>query len=495
MKTSVENISLIDIDCDLLAVNLFNGSTKPEGATAVADKAVAGLITRLIKDGEISGKLGRTTLLHCGGKIKAKKIVVVGLGKKKKLDLEAVRTAAAAVVKKAQAIKAKKIATIVHGIGCGCLEIEESAKALVEGSILGAYLFSGYAKDKDEPEFQIKELVIIDNNAKKIKPIINGAKLGLIIAEAENHARDLVNQPSNIMTPTAFADLAKRIAKINSLKFAVYNPKALGMGAFWSVAKGSNEPARLVVIEYRGNPRSKEKIALIGKGITFDSGGISLKPSKNMDEMKSDMAGAAAVLGTMSLLSDLKPKKNVMAVIPLTENMPSGQATKPGDVVRSLSGYTIEITNTDAEGRLILADAITFAKAKGATQIIDVATLTGGCITALGNAASGLMGNDQEFIDKFISVSKGSGQRMWQLPLYDDYKEALKSKVADLKNTSGTGKASASSGAAFLDKFIGDTPWIHIDIAGTAFLEKSQGYLPEGATGVPVRTFIEFLIA
>jgi leucyl aminopeptidase len=265
------------------------------------------------------------------------------------------------------------------------------------------------------------------------------------------------------------------------------------MGALMSVAKGSDQPPHFVALEYKGAPGSKEKIALIGKGITFDSGGISLKPSKNMDEMKSDMAGAAAVLGTMSLLADLKPKKNVLGLIPLTENMPSGHATKPGDVVTSLSGYTVEVTNTDAEGRMILADAITYAKKHGATKIIDVATLTGGCITALGDAATGIMGNDQALLDEIIKTGNACGQRMWQLPLYDEYKKALKSKVADLKNTSGTGKASPSSGAAFLSKFVGDVPWAHLDIAGTAFLEKGRGYLPEGATGVPVRTLIEFL--
>ncbi|MCU0641176.1 MAG: leucyl aminopeptidase [Candidatus Margulisbacteria bacterium] len=493
MKIKVECRELAQVSCDLLVVNVFAGQKKLDGATAAADKALGGMITSLLKDGEITGKLGQITLLHWSGKLKAGKIAVVGLGEQSKIDLEAVRTASAAAIKAARESKAKKVATIVHGCGCGETDPVEAAKAVVEGSVLGVYRFAGYAKDKEETEFAPAELVLFDHDRAKIGKLSRGAKLGLIIAEAENHARDLVNMPANRMTPSVFAALAKRIAKINRLKFTQLDPKKAGMELFWAVAKGSNEPPKLIALEYRGAPRSKEKIALIGKGITFDSGGISLKPSKNMDEMKSDMAGAAAVLGVMSLLSDLKPKHNVIGIIPLTENMPSGHATKPGDIVGSLSGYTVEVTNTDAEGRMILGDAITYAKKRGATKMIDIATLTGGAIVALGDAATAVMGNDQTLVDQVLAAGNRSGQKMWQLPIYDEYKESMKSQVADLKNTAGTGKAQPSTGAAFLSKFVGDTPWAHLDIAGTAFLQKSRGYLPEGATGVPVRTLIELL--
>jgi leucyl aminopeptidase len=493
MKIRVECGSLEKFPCDLLVVNVFAGQKQLTGATAAVDQALGGMISSLIKDGEIDGKAGKATLLHNHGKLKARKVLIVGLGEHDKLDLEAIRTASAAALKKAREARAKKVATVVHGCGCGDLEPSEAAKALVEGAVLGVYRFAGYAKDKDEPEFEPVELVLVDRDRAKISKLSSGAKLGLIIAEAENHARDLVNEPSNRMTPTMFAAVAKRIAKINRLKFTQLDPKKAGMELFWAVARGSNEPPKLVALEYRGNPRSKEKIALIGKGITFDSGGISLKPSKNMEEMKSDMAGAAAVLGVMSLLADLKPKQNVIGVIPLTENMPSGHATKPGDIVGSLSGYTVEVTNTDAEGRMILADAITYAQQRGATAMIDIATLTGGAIVALGDAATAVMGNDQALVDRILDAGNRSGQKMWQLPIYDEYKESMKSKVADLKNTAGTGKAQPSTGAAFLAKFVGDTPWAHLDIAGTAFLQKGRGYLPEGATGVPVRTLIELL--
>jgi len=433
--------------------------------------------------GDFKGKLGEVEV--------SGKNIIVGLGKKEKFDLEAVRTAASAAIKKAREVKARTVSAVIFK-GRG-IAVCDAAKAMVEGAVLGLYRFAGYAKEKEKPDFAIGQLVLIENDKKNLKPAEKGAELGRIIAEAENHARDLVNEPSNKLTPTAFAKLAERIAKINNLKFRSLDPKAEGLGALLAVAKGSDEPPRMVVLEYRGDAKSKEKIALIGKGITFDSGGISLKPSKKMYEMKCDMAGAAAVLGVMSLLNDLKPKKNVIGVIPLTENMPSGHATKPGDVVGSLSGLTIEVINTDAEGRMILADAVTYAKKLGATKLVDIATLTGGCIVALGDASTGVIGNNQKLIDQIVETGNNCGQRMWQLPLYDEFKQSLKSKLADIKNSSETGKAQPSTGAAFISKFVGNTPWAHLDIAGTAFLDKEHGYLPEGATGVPVRTLIEWL--
>jgi len=492
MRINVLCSSIKDIKCDLLVVDHFEGDKKLSGLAAEADKSLNGLIAILRRDGEIDGKLGKITLLHCPGNLKAKKIAVVGLGKRDKLDLDAIRQIASAVINKAREVRAKKIAIAVPV--SQKINSEEAAKATVEGSVLGFYRFPGYAKEKEQPDFIVEELVLFECDKGKIKALKEGAELGRIIAEAENHARDLVNSPSNKLTPTGFSRLAGQIAKVNKLKFVSLDPRKEGMEALVSVAKGSDEPPRLVAIEYKGNPKSKEKIALIGKGITFDSGGISLKPSKNMGEMKTDMAGAAAVLGIMSLLSDFKPKKNVIGIMPLTENMPSGHATKPGDVVGSLSGYTIEVVNTDAEGRLILADAITYAKKRGATKMIDIATLTGGCIVALGDAASGIIGNDQELIDQLKKIGDRCGQKLWQLPLYDEYKEMMKSNIADLRNSSDTGKAQPSAGAAFLSKFVGDTSWAHLDVAGTAYLSKPGKYLAEGATGVPVRTIIEWLL-
>ncbi|KAF0132680.1 MAG: leucyl aminopeptidase, partial [Candidatus Saganbacteria bacterium] len=319
MQIKVLSSKLENIKCDILAIGIFEDEKKLSGAALQADKAVKGMITRLVKEGEICGKPGEITVIHCISGLKAKKIAVIGLGKKEDLDLEGIRIASSKVINKAKEIKAGIVAIVAF-------DLADSAKALVEGAILGGYKFSGYAKEKEPLEFIIDELFLVEWDKKKIKAANEGAELGRIIAEAENHARDLVNAPSNKMTPTAFAKLAQGIAKVNKLKFTLLDPESAGMECLMAVAKGSNEPPKLVAIEYIGNPKSKEKIALIGKGITFDSGGISLKPSKNMGEMKTDMAGAAAVLGIMSLLSDLKPKKNVVGVIPLTENMPSGHA-------------------------------------------------------------------------------------------------------------------------------------------------------------------------
>ncbi|HVN66944.1 MAG TPA: M17 family peptidase N-terminal domain-containing protein, partial [Candidatus Sulfotelmatobacter sp.] len=304
MRIDVKCISDVHVRSDLLVVNHYEDDKSLGEAARSADKVLGGIISRLVKDGEISGKLGQITIIHPAGKLKAKKLAVAGMGKKEKLDLDAVRCVAAAVANKAREIKAKSIATVVHGAGKGGLDVKDAAKALVEGFVLGSYRFAGYAKDKDEPKFEISDLLVIECDKNKMKLIRSGAELGRIIAEAENHARDLVNAPSNLLTPTGFAKLAVKIAKINKLKAIVIDPKKAGMEALMSVAKGSDEPPKLVAIEYNGDPRSREKIALIGKGITFDSGGISLKPSKNMEEMKTDMAGAAAVLGIMSLLSD-----------------------------------------------------------------------------------------------------------------------------------------------------------------------------------------------
>jgi leucyl aminopeptidase len=494
VKIKIECASITEYNCDLLVVNEFEGVKQPGGATGAVDKALGGLIAKLSREGEISGKLGKVTLIHSSGKTRAGKIAVVGLGKREQFNLEAVRVASAAALKKAVEIKAKKVATIVHGVGIGGLDAGAAAQALVEGSVLGSYKFFGYAKEKEDADFKIETLTLVDCNRDKISSLKKGAELGQMVSEAENRVRDLANTPANRLTPLDFARRAGQVARENKLKFTSLDPKVAGMELLWAVARGSKEPPRLVALEYRGNPGSKEKIALIGKGITFDSGGISLKPSKKMDEMKTDMAGAAVVLEVVKLAKLLRLKKNVLAVMPLTENMPSGSASKPGDVVGSLSGYTTEIINTDAEGRMILADAITYAKEKGATRLLDVATLTGGCVIALGDAASGVFGNDQRLIDKVIEVGNRCGQKMWPLPLFDEYKEMLKSSIADIKNSTNTGKASPSTGAAFLARFVGNTPWVHIDIAGTARSDREHGYLPEGATGVPVRTLIEFLI-
>lgn len=494
MKIKVVCASINDVSCDLLVVNEFAGVKHPGGATGAIDKALNGLITEITSAGEVSGKLGNVPVIHTQGKIKAKHVAVAGLGDRKDFDLDKVRTVSASVMKKAKEIKAKTVATIVHGAGIGGLDPKDAAHAVVLGSILGDYEYLEF-KTKKENGFAVEELIIVDYDPEKVKVIEEGAKLGETIALAVNRARDLVNGPSNKVTPTYLADYAKKIAGESGLSCEVLeieDMKVLGMHSLLAIAKGSKEPAKMVVLKY--NVKGKGDITgLVGKGITFDSGGISIKPSKGMEEMKTDMAGAAAVIETMAILSKLKIDRSVIAVIPLTENMPGGGAIKPGDIVSSLEGKNVEIISTDAEGRMILSDALTYARKLGATRLIDYATLTGGCRTALGDAASGIFGNDQSFLDKFMAASAGAGEKVWQLPIYDEYKEYIKSDVADFKNSSN-GKASPSVGAIYLKEFVGDVPWIHVDIAGTAYLEREAGYIGKGASGVGVRTMVEYLI-
>jgi leucyl aminopeptidase len=497
MKIKVEQVSLTEIRCDLLVVNLFEGVKVLGGATGAVDKALGGELTKSIKQGEMEGKLGQVTILHTLGKLPAQRLAVVGLGKKEEFGPDEIRTASAAAIKAAKGIRAERVATIVHGAGIGGLDIRGAAQAAAEGAVLGEYEFEGYKSENPKSEVRnprINELLIIEKDKGKIRSLSEGAEVGEILARAQNRARGLVNGPANKITPTYLANYARKMAKEVGLKCSVLDPREEGMESIWAVAKGSKEPAKVVVLEAKGQrPKAKGLIALIGKGITFDAGGISIKPSRKLWEMKTDMAGAAAVIEVMRALAQLKIKKNVLAVIPLTENMPDGGAFKPGDVVSSLSKITTEVISTDAEGRMILADAITYAKQKGAKQIIDCATLTGGCVTALGDVASGLMGNDEKLMEAIRKVAEGSGEKLWPLPLYKEYREYLKSAVADQKNcTEGKG-ASPSTGATFLHKFVGDTPWIHIDIAGTAYLSKGRGYLSEGASGVPVRTLVEFI--
>jgi leucyl aminopeptidase len=490
MKINVKNLSLTEVKCDLLVVNMYEDIKTLGGTVDTVDRKLDGAIKDLIKAGEITGKVGQINLIHTQGKLPARQVAVVGMGKSTEFKLDDVRIVAGAAMAEAKRIKAEKLATVVHGAGRKDLDFARVAQALVEGTLIEGYSYKGFTTIKDDNFFEVAELLIVEISPEKIKAITEGAKIGQIIAESVNNARDLVNGPSNLVTPTYLANWAKKIpgttVEVLSLKESIKR----GFEAFCSIGKGAREPAKFIIMRYgKGRP----EIALIGKGITFDAGGISLKPSRKLWEMKTDMSGAAAVLEAMRVISKLKIKKNVMAILPCTENMPQEEVIKPGDVIGSLSGKTIEIISTDAEGRLVIADAITYAKKLKVKSIIDVATLTGACIVALGDVASGIMGNDQELLDQLITAGKSSGEKIWQLPLFDEYKEYTKSKIADIKNASELGKAGTSTGGIFLGLFAEDTSWAHIDIAGTAFFDKERKYLSYGATGVMVRTLVEFL--
>ena len=482
---------------DALIVNLFEGVTKPGGATGAVDQALGGLISHAIAQGEFQGKAGTTLLLHTQGKLKADRVLVVGLGKQEKCGPDAVRSVTGEALRLLRRHRCRSVGTILHGTGTGGLGFPEAAQAVTEGALLGLYTFDRYKQKKDDDDhWQIQELTLLVRDRSHMAEVRAAAAAGQVITRAVNLARDLVNEPSNALTPQALAARARAVAKAGRLTCQILERRAverLGMGAFLGVAQGSSRPPVLIVLSYRGGRGKQVELGLVGKGITFDSGGISIKPSEGMEQMKGDMAGGAAVIAALGAVAELKPAINVTAIVPACENLPSGSALKPGDVVRVMDGKTIEVVNTDAEGRLILADALCYARKLGCQRLVDAATLTGACVVALGSVRSGAFTNDQGWMDRVRAAAEAVGEKIWQLPMDDDYDEQIKSDVADIKNIGGR-KGGAITAAKFLARFAGETPWVHLDIAGTAQAEKETGFTPKGATGIPVRTLIRLAL-
>ncbi len=481
------------IKAGAIVVNHFEGMKRPEGDTAAVDKALDGAISELIKQGDIKGKLNEITLLHSMGRLPVSRIAVTGLGKKKELTTNKVRGAVAETCRYLRGKGVTSAATIVQGAGTNGIKNDDAVQAVTEGALLGLYAFRRHITKKENNFGEIKEFTIAGREKRQVEKAIERGK---ILAEAANWARDMVNEPSNFMTPSNMAEAARQLAKKYGLKVEVFEKekmKELGMGGLLGVSQGSQQPPRFIILSYKGSDSDDIDIALVGKGITFDSGGIDIKPSDSMEDMKGDMAGGASVMAALMALAQLKPKINVTALVPATENMPSGTAMKPGDIITALNGKTIEVINTDAEGRLILSDALSYAKKLGAKAIVDVATLTGACHVALGSVCSGAFTNNQELADKIITAGNETGELMWQLPMYDEYKEQLKSDVADIKNIGGRW-GGAITGAKFLEEFIDKIPWVHLDIAGTYETDKEKGYLVKGATGVPVRTLVNLIL-
>ncbi|MFH1429020.1 MAG: leucyl aminopeptidase [Candidatus Margulisiibacteriota bacterium] len=498
MKINVQKADVTKYKCDLLFVDIFQEVLIPSGPTGALDKAMDGLIADLIKSKEIKGDLGKVTVIHTQGKIPAKRIAVLGLGKPEKFDMNDLQEVGAVMAATARDVQAKEVATIIPGVGeVGGIFPKEAASAILDGFLLGGYKFAGIKSKSEDKKDPIKSLTFIDNKEKTLNIIKPELDIIQIKSEATNKARDMINLPSNVVTPTYLAKQANEIAKkYKKVKVKVLERKNLERmkaGAFLSVAAGAQEPPKMIVMEYNNGKKGGDTYGIIGKGITFDSGGISLKSPKNMSEMKTDMSGAAAVLGVVEAVAILKLKVNLIAIIPATENMPDAFASKPGDIVTALSGKTIEIISTDAEGRMVMADALTYAMQNGATKLIDIATLTGGCVIALGEVYSGIMGNDQLWVDKVIAAGKQAGEKLWQLPIDKEYEDYLKSDVADIANCTEGGKASPVIGGMFLKEFARNMPWVHIDIAGTAYISKKIGCFQKGATGAGVRTIIELL--
>ncbi len=493
MNISVKQGSLAEAACDALIVNLFEGVKAPGGGTGAVDTALGGQIARQIEEEEFEGKLGKCMLVRPTKEFPAKKVIVVGLGKAEKFDAAKISIAAANAIRKCQGIKARKVATILHGAGIAGLPVFECAKATALGALLGSYEFTRY-KTNDEKKVEIDGVEIVELSAEKIPDIKKGIERAQLVADAVAFTRDMVNEPSNVITPSYLAEVAQVIAKENNLKCRVMERDEfteMGMGMFAAVAKGASAEPKFISLGYE-HPEAKKTIALVGKGITYDTGGYSLKGSDSMYRMKDDMSGAGAVLAAMRAIDKIKPKVNVLMLVAATENAIGPNATHPGDVVTSLDGKTVEINNTDAEGRLTLGDAVTYAKREGADEIIDLATLTGACVTALGTEISGIVSNNQQLVDALIASGKSCSELIWQLPMHENYKEDLKSDIADMKNTSNGG-AGAIKGALFIQAFADDTPWAHIDMSST-FTEKDLPLARKGALGFGAGTLVEYLL-
>jgi leucyl aminopeptidase len=429
-----------------------------------------------------------------GKGLKARRVLLIGCGDRDAYKAAKINQMAGSASRFLRSKNVKSIGILPRAAG----DAEKIAQTTIAGAIMGLFEPDKY-RTKDKEEREIDSMIVIAEGDDE-KALSRGAERGRIIGESTNFTRDLANEPGGYMTPTILADRAKRVAKEFGLSVDILDQKQmekLGMGALLGVSRGSDEPPKLIILKYqpsRFRSSKGELLALVGKGITFDSGGISLKPGENMELMKYDMTGAATVIGTMRAIAQLKPSVPVLGVAPCSENLPSGKATKPGDVLRAMTGKTIEVINTDAEGRLVLADAIAYAKKLGATRIIDMATLTGAVSIALGDVNTAILGTDQNLIDGVIAAGKEVGERFWQLPLDDDYTKQIKSDIADIKNVGGK-KAGTITAAAFLKEFAEETPWAHLDIAGTAWADPATPYRSKGPTGIAVRTLVEFIEA
>jgi len=513
MKITVTTATPSQIETECLVVPVLDAATMPKNGEKTKhapqlqtdDKAVAAAATDLIASGEVTGKLLETTLLHKPHGLKAKRLLLIGGGKAKNFTSYELRKLAGAAVRSLKAKNLKSFVFVAPNSWTGEADpesqstwvfrrggITDAVKSIVEGAYVGNFEPNYYQSDREDK--QIEEVVIAAQGDEKA--LNAAAEQGRIIGEAQNFTRDLVNEPSNKMTPTILGERAKKMSDEVGLQCQVYGPDKLHelkMGAFWSVSQGSDEEPRLIVMRYepKGAPE-KPVLGLVGKGITFDTGGISIKPADGMEKMKYDMAGGAAMIGAMRAIAQLKPNLRVIGIVCASENMPSGKAQKPGDIQIAMSGKSIEVINTDAEGRLVLADGLHYAKQLGATHLIDAATLTGAVVVALGMVNAGVFSNDEQFYESFSRSLRKSGEKMWRLPVDEEYREMLKSNIADMMNVAGRW-GGAVTAAMFLKEFVDDTPWIHLDIAGVAWMEDNKPWIAKGPSGIPVRSLVEFV--
>jgi leucyl aminopeptidase len=492
MKTTLATSPAAQLETPcLVAVVLDRGEKdKTDVFVSAEDRAVADAASELISAGDLSGKSFEVTWLYKPPGLKAQRLLLVGGGKAGRFTASELRKLAGAAVR---ALKSRSLHSLAFLLP-QAIPPEQAVKAVVEGALVGDFDPDTYKSDRKDQK--IGELMLVGAaNGGRLERAVEEAR---IVAESQNFTRELVNEPSNRMTPTILANRARLMAQETGLRCETYGAdkiRELKMGAFWGVAQGSDEPPALIVLRHEpaGAPE-KPVLGLVGKGITFDTGGISIKPADGMEKMKYDMAGGATMLGVMRALALLSPRVKVVAIVCASENMPSGKAQKPGDIQTAMSGKTIEIINTDAEGRLVLADGLSYARQLGCTHLVDAATLTGAVVVALGYTNAGIFANDEEMYQRFQKATDRAGEKMWRLPLDDEYKEQIKSNIADIMNTGGRW-GGAVTAAMFLKEFAEETPWIHLDIAGTAWMEDAKPWIAKGPSGIAVRSLVEFVKA
>ena len=493
MTGTTVTVPLPRIETPLLAVALAQGGAVP-ASLAELDRAAGGVVGRAITSGDFKGKRDETALLYPGG-AKPQRLLLVGLGKPADVTRNSVRRAAAVAAKRARVLGATQFTFAIAAEARNGIAAADVGQVVVEGAAQGAWSFTELKAAPDDPKPEVEAVAIVCEE-KEAKGVGAGARLGQATAAGHHLTRYLQMLPGNVCTPSYLADRAKQLAEQHGFTCTVLDRAQMrqeNLGALLAVAQGTQQEPRFIVLEYRGAGAADAPLALVGKGVTFDSGGISIKPAQNMEDMKFDMSGAAAVLGTFEALGRLKPKLNVVGLIPSTENLPSGTAVKPGDVVKSHLGKTIEIINTDAEGRLILCDALSYVRRFKPTAVIDIATLTGAVVVALGQVAIGMMGNDEALLAEVREAGDRAGERCWPLPLWDEYRDLLKSDIADMKNSGGRG-AGSIAGGWFLREFVEGVPWVHLDIAGTAYTDGEGPHQVKGPTAVGVRLFTEFIL-
>ncbi len=495
MRVTVQVGKVETAATEVLVLTHCDGEGLGTQDAALLDRALGGSLRKLLQSKEFEGKANDVLLYHTQGSVPAKRLVLVGLGKKNEVTLETIRQAMGTAAKRARQAKAGSFTVVLPTVTPAGMSSVEVAQAMVEGAILGSYQFTVYRTAAAEHAVEGMKILIPQKG--QLKQVTEGIRRGVATAEATVFVRDLCNHPSNVLTPARVAEEAKAIARAEKISIKILEQKEmerLGMGALLGVARGSQEPPKFIILEYNGTKKKDARpVVLVGKTITFDTGGISLKPAENMEHMKADMTGGAEVLASIRAAARLKLPLRLISILPVAENMPGGRAMKPGDVVTTLSGKTVEVQNTDAEGRLILADGLAYAMRYKPAALIDIATLTGACVVALGQFAIGMFGTDQALKEQVRKSGQKAGERVWEMPLWEEYFEQLKSDVADMRNIGGRGGGMITA-ALFLSKFVGDCPWVHLDIASTDWSERERAYVPKGPTAIGTRLLLQYLI-